>query len=153
MKTARKADLTGRIREGPDLLSKGNPEIYGKGKPEIQKQNLPKAEKDICKKKSVKNRTAICKKRKGNGFMEEIFAMIEEKITASGYPEAVDGEQIYNEISDEIEEKENGSYVFMVKRSEDTFFEYHLDILEDSFNLSTLDIRTGDASYHIDFDA
>ena len=46
--------------------------------------------------------------------MEEFFKAIEDKIGASGYPGQVSGEEIYNEICDDIEEKENGSYLFYV---------------------------------------
>ena len=41
--------------------------------------------------------------------MEEIYRIIEEKIKASGYLGEVNGEEIYEEICDEIEEKEEGS--------------------------------------------
>ena len=39
--------------------------------------------------------------------MEEIYRLIEEKIKASGYLGYASGEEIYDEICDEIEEKEN----------------------------------------------
>ncbi len=45
--------------------------------------------------------------------MEDFFSIIEEKIKASGYTEPVNGEYIYDLISDEIEDQENGSYIFM----------------------------------------
>ena len=38
--------------------------------------------------------------------MEEIYRLIEEKIKASGYLGYASGEEIYDEICDEIEEKE-----------------------------------------------
>ena len=37
--------------------------------------------------------------------MEEIYRLIEEKIKASGYLGYASGEEIYDEICDEIEEK------------------------------------------------
>ena len=48
--------------------------------------------------------------------MEEIYRRIEEKIKASGYLGYVSGEEIYDEICDEKEEKENGLYIFMSKK-------------------------------------
>ena len=39
--------------------------------------------------------------------MEELYAIIEEKIKKSGYPGHVDGREFYNEVSDEADEKEN----------------------------------------------
>lgn len=84
--------------------------------------------------------------------MEELFEMIEKKIAASGYTESVSGEEIYNEICDEIEDKEPGSYLFMAKKDNNTFFEYKVDVLEEQFNLSYLDIHTPEFVFHIDFD-
>lgn len=85
--------------------------------------------------------------------MEELYQMIEEKIKASGYPGEVDGEEIYNEICDEIEEKEPGTYLFMSKKEGDVFYEYKIDVMADQFNLSWLDIHTPTQIFHIDFDA
>ena len=48
--------------------------------------------------------------------MEELYRIIEEKIKASGYTGAVDGEEFYNAVCDEMDGKENGSYLFMLKQ-------------------------------------
>lgn len=85
--------------------------------------------------------------------MDEIYDLIEEKIKASGYLGEVDGYEIYNEICDEIEEKEPGTYLFMSKKTEDCFFEYKVEIMEDEFNLSYVDIHVREKVYHVDFDA
>lgn len=84
--------------------------------------------------------------------MEELYQMIEDKIRKSGYKGEVDGFDIYDEICDEIDEKEEGSYVFMSKKTDDIFFEYKVEILKDEFNLSYIDIHTPDKVYHVDFD-
>ena len=85
--------------------------------------------------------------------MEEIYRIIEEKIKASGYLGEVSGEEIYEEICDEIEEKEEGSYIFMSKKEDDVFFEYKIDVMDEQFNLSYLDIKVvGGKTYHVDFD-
>lgn len=84
--------------------------------------------------------------------MEELYKMIEDKIYASGYKGYVSGEDIYNEICDEIEEKEEGSYIFMSKKEDDVIYEYKIDVMEDQFNLSYLDIKSNGEIYHIDFD-
>ena len=84
--------------------------------------------------------------------MEEIYRLIEEKIADSGYTGIVNGEEIYNEICDEIEDKEEGSYIFMSKKEDDTIYEYKIDVMEDQFNLSYLDIKVDGKTYHIDFD-
>lgn len=85
--------------------------------------------------------------------MEKFFKAIEEKIRKSGYPGEVSGKEIYAEISDEAEEQEEGSYLFMKKQNDDIMFEYRVDILEDNINLATLTIHTSERDYFIDFDA
>lgn len=84
--------------------------------------------------------------------MEELYKAIEEKIKSSGYKGSVNGKDIYLEICDEIEEKENGSYIFMSKKEDDVFFEYQIDVMDDSFNLSYIDINTPQGKVHVDFD-
>lgn len=85
--------------------------------------------------------------------MEEIYKTIEEKIREAGYLGDVDGEEIYNEICDEIEDKENGSYIFMSKKEDDIFFEYKIDLNDEDFNLSYIDINSPAGKIHVDFDA
>lgn len=85
--------------------------------------------------------------------MEELYQLIEEKIARSGYPVPVSGEEIYNEVCDEIDQKEPGAYLLMVKKDGDVFFEYKVNILEDQFDLTALDIHTPEQIYHVDFDA
>lgn len=85
--------------------------------------------------------------------MEELYKAIEEKIAASGYAEPVNGEELYNEICDEMDQKENGSYLFMIKREGDVYFECKVDIMDENFDLPYMDIHDGDKVYHVDFDA
>ena len=85
--------------------------------------------------------------------MEEYYRIIEEKIAASGYPGHLSGEDIYNDICDEMDDKETGTYLFLSKKGDDFFIEYRVDVMEDQFNLSTMDIHMPDQIYHIDFDA
>ena len=84
--------------------------------------------------------------------MEELYRLIEEKIYASGYEGQVNGADIYDEICDEIEDKEEGSYIFMSKKDDDIVYEYKIDVMEDQFNLSYLDIKDNGKTYHVDFD-
>ena len=51
--------------------------------------------------------------------MEELYRLIEEKIKASGYPGEIDGKEFYGDISAEADEKENGTYHFMIKKDEE----------------------------------
>lgn len=85
--------------------------------------------------------------------MEELYRLIEIKINNSGYPDPVDGAAVYNEVSDEIDQKEPGTYLLIVKKEEDVCFEYQVTVLEDQFDLTALDIHTPKQVYHVDFDA
>ncbi|WP_394526703.1 hypothetical protein [Lacrimispora sp. JR3] len=84
--------------------------------------------------------------------MEEFYQAMEERIRMAGYEGPVSGEEIYNDICDEIDDKEPGAYVFMSKKTDDTFFEYKIQVFEDQFNLSAVDIHTPHKVYHADFD-
>ena len=85
--------------------------------------------------------------------MEELYRMIEETIKATGYHGDIDGQDIYEDICDQIEDKENGTYLLLSKFEEDVIFEYHITIQDDGFNLGLLTIRTPEGVYQIDFDA
>ena len=85
--------------------------------------------------------------------MNEFFKAIEEKIKQSGYARAVSGEKIYDEISDEAEDQEEGSYLFLKKQDDDIVFEYRVDVLAEDINLASLTIYTPEKEYFIDFDA
>lgn len=84
--------------------------------------------------------------------MQEFYDLIEEKILAAGYDRAIDGCEIYDSICNEIEDKENGTYLFMTKPEDDVIFEYKIDIFDDQFNLSYLNITMPDKKIHVDFD-
>lgn len=84
--------------------------------------------------------------------MEELYRMIEEKIRKSGYPGQIDGMEFYNEVSDETDNKENGAYMFLIKKSDSMFYQGCMDIMDSEFDLHYVDIHDGDAVYHVDFD-
>ena len=86
-------------------------------------------------------------------IMEELYKCIEEKIKAAGCNLPIDGQEFYNDVSDEADSKENGKYIFLVKKSDSTFYEGCMDIMDDSFDLHYVDIHDGDNIYHVDFDA
>lgn len=84
--------------------------------------------------------------------MEEFYNALEEKIKSAGYNGEISGKEIYEEISDEIDRKDNGAYVFMVKKDDERIFEYHIEIFDTEFNLSELIITDGEEKVMIDFD-
>ena len=85
--------------------------------------------------------------------MNELFELIEKKIKASGYPRAIRGEEVYEDICDQIEGKENGSYILLSKFEDDVIFEYHITIRDQDFNLGILTMRTPEGVFETDFDA
>lgn len=85
--------------------------------------------------------------------MEELYRMIEEKIKKSGYPGEIDGREFYNEVSDEAEDQENGTYIFLIRKSDTVYYQGCMDIMDREFDLHYVDIHEGDTVYHVDFDA
>lgn len=85
--------------------------------------------------------------------MNKLYKAIEEKIKESGYPKEISGRDVYNDICDQIEDKENGIYLLLSKFEEDVIFEYHITIQDDGFNLGLLTIRTPEGIYQTDFDS
>lgn len=85
--------------------------------------------------------------------MQELYDLIEEKIKESGYPEHIDGCEFYNDISAEADEKEDGTYLFSIKKTDEMFYYGCMTILEEEFDLHYVDIHVGEEKYHIDFDA
>ena len=63
--------------------------------------------------------------------MNELYEMIEKKIKESGYPRPISGSDVYDDICDQIEGKENGSYVVLSKFDDDVIFEYHITVMDD----------------------
>lgn len=84
--------------------------------------------------------------------MEELYAAIEEKIKASGYPRQISGADVYDDICDQIDGKENGSYILLSKFEDDVIFEYHITVMDDDFNLGVLTMRTPEGVFETDFD-
>ena len=85
--------------------------------------------------------------------MNKLYKAIEEKIKESGYPKEISGRDVYNDICDQIEDKENGTYLLLSKFEEDVILDYHITIQDDGFNLGLLTIRTPEGIYQTDFDA
>ena len=84
--------------------------------------------------------------------MEELYKSIEEKIKASGYPRVISGEAVYGDICDQIEDKENGTYLVLSKFEDDVTFEHHITIQDEGFNLGILTMRTPEGVFQTDFD-
>lgn len=84
--------------------------------------------------------------------MEELYRIIEEKIKEAGYPRAISGEEVYEDICEQIEGKENGAYVLLSKFDDDVIFEYHITVMDDEFNLGILTMKTPEGVFETDFD-
>ena len=79
--------------------------------------------------------------------MNELYQAIEKKIKESGYPR-----EIYEDICEQIDGKENGVYLLISKFEADVIFEYHITIMDDEFNLGVLTMRTPEGEFVVDFD-
>lgn len=84
--------------------------------------------------------------------MEEIYKIIEQKIKESGCTKEISGEDVYNDICDQIDGKDNGTYMVLSKFSDDIIMEYTITVMDDDFNLSKISIGTGGSNYIVDLD-
>lgn len=84
--------------------------------------------------------------------MNELYAAIEEKIKSSGYPRPISGADVYNDICDQIEGKENGTYILLSKFEDDVVFEYNITVMDDEFNLGILTMKTPEGEFQTNFD-
>lgn len=83
--------------------------------------------------------------------MDELYAMIEERIKASGFPGKINGREFYKDVSDEADEQSEGMYMFVIKKEEGLSYQGCMDIFEDQFDLHYVDIICGEDKYHVDF--
>jgi len=84
--------------------------------------------------------------------MKELYEMIEEQIRLSGYTKEVDGEEFYDDISAEAENQENGTYVFVVKKTDTLSYQGCMTIMDEEFDLHYVDIIDGEDKFHVNFD-
>lgn len=85
--------------------------------------------------------------------MDELYKAIETKIKESGYKREISGRDVYNDICDQIDGKENGSYMVLSKFEDDVVFEYQITVMDSEFNLGLLTIKAPEGEFKIDFDA
>ena len=84
--------------------------------------------------------------------MNELYEMIEKKIQSSGCPYQISGRDVYDDICDQIEGKENGVYMVLSKFDDDIVMEYQITVMEEEFNLGMTTIRTPKGVFKVDFD-
>ena len=77
---------------------------------------------------------------------------LRKKLRTPVYPRLISGEDVYNDICDQIEGKENGTYILLSKFDDDVVFEYHITVMDDDFNLGVLTMRTPEGVFETDFD-
>lgn len=85
--------------------------------------------------------------------MNELYEIIEKRIKESGYKREISGADVYSDICDQIDGKENGTYVLLSKFEDDVVFEYTVTIMDEEFNLGLLTMRTPEGEFSVDFDA
>ena len=84
--------------------------------------------------------------------MDELYKAIEAKIKESGYKREISGRDVYNDICDQIDGRENGSYMVLSKFEDDVVFEYQITVMDSEFNLGLLTIKAPEGEFKIDFD-
>ena len=84
--------------------------------------------------------------------MDELYRVIEEKIKASGYPGEISGQEFYRDVSAEADEKENGTYLFIVKKNDTVSYHGCMKIMDEEFDLPYVEIHDGDKVYRVEFD-
>lgn len=84
--------------------------------------------------------------------MDELYRVIEEKIKASGYPGEISGQEFYRDVSAEADEKENGTYLFIVKKNDTVSYHGCMKIMDEEFDLPYVEIHDGDQIYRVEFD-
>lgn len=84
--------------------------------------------------------------------MRELYEAIEKKIKESGYPRPISGQDVYEDICDQIDGKENGTYLVLSKFEDDVIFEYNITIMDDEFNLGIMTMRTPEGVFKTNFD-
>lgn len=85
--------------------------------------------------------------------MDELYKAIEAKIKESGYKREISGRDVYNDICNQIDGRENGSYMLLSKFEDDVVFEYQITVMDSEFNLGLLTIKAPEGEFKIDFDA
>ena len=85
--------------------------------------------------------------------MDELYKAIEAKIKESGYKREISGRDVYNDICDQIDGRESGSYMLLSKFEDDVVFEYQITVMDSEFNLGLLTIKAPEGEFKIDFDA
>ena len=84
--------------------------------------------------------------------MNELYELIEQRIKDSGYAGEINGREFYQDISAEADEKENGTYMFIIKKTDSLFYKGCMTIMDSEFDLHFVDIQDGEENYHVDFD-
>ena len=85
--------------------------------------------------------------------MQELYKLIEDKIKTAGYPGMINGEEFYRDVSAEADEKENGTYLFIINKNDSLFYKGCMTIMDEQFDLHFVEIHDGENVYHVDFDA
>lgn len=99
-----------------------------------------------------RNKSSMSEEVREGKHMEELYRAIEAKIKESGYPRSISGEDVYDDICSQIEDKENGTYLLFSKFDDDVIVEYNITVRDEDFNLGIMTLRTPDGVYEVDFD-
>ena len=84
--------------------------------------------------------------------MEELYKAIEEKIKSCGYPRAISGEAVYEDICDQIDGKKMVPMFYCQNLRMTQVFEYHITVMDQDFNLGILTMRLPEGVFEVNFD-
>ena len=65
----------------------------------------------------------------------------------------INGREFYDDVSAEAENQDNGTYIFIIKKSDELTYQGCMTIMDEDFDLHYVDIIDKDNKYHVDFDA
>lgn len=86
--------------------------------------------------------------------MNELYEAIEQKIKASGYPRAISGEDVYNDICDpRLTERRTEPICFCQNLRRMWCLNTTSRSQDEDFNLGILTMRTPEGVFEADFDA
>ncbi len=84
--------------------------------------------------------------------MNELYELIEKENKGIGISTSDFRADVYDDICDQIDGKENGTYLLLSKFEDDVIFEYHITINDEDFNLGVLTMKTPEGTFEVDFD-
>lgn len=85
---------------------------------------------------------------KWKNYIRQLRKRSRHQVIREKFPE----KQFTRTSADQIDGKENGTYVLLSKFEDDVIFEYHITVMDHEFNLGILTMRLPEGVYAVNFD-